>query len=99
MRGLRSESASDPHFLDDLVRLDVVAGVGIGREPPHIMRPRNAGWHLTQGRYGRGLDGHLAILRSEKVVANNINSAERMWLMTAFRESRRRSTVDSEREA
>jgi hypothetical protein len=39
------------------------------------MRPRNAGWHLTQGRYGRGLDGHLAILRSEKVVANNINSA------------------------
>jgi hypothetical protein len=49
MRGLRSESASDPHFLDDLVRLDVVAGVGIGREPPHIMRPRNAGWHLTQG--------------------------------------------------
>jgi hypothetical protein len=66
--------------------MDVVARVGIGRESPHIMRPRNAGWHLTQGRYGRGLDGHLAILRSEKVVANNINSAELMWLMTGFRE-------------
>ena len=99
MHGLRSEPASNPHFLDDLVRLDVVAGIGIGRELPHITRPRNAGWHLTQGQYGRRLDGHLAILRSEKVVANNINSAECMWLMTAFRESRRRSTVDSEREA
>ena len=72
VHGLRSEPARDPHFLDDLMRLDVVAGVGIGRDSPHVMRPRNAGWYLTQGRYGRGLDGHLAILRLEKVVANNI---------------------------
>ena len=49
MHGLRSEPACDPHFFDDLLRLDVVAGVGIGRKPPHITRPRNAGWHLTQG--------------------------------------------------
>ena len=49
MRGLPSEPASDPHSLDDLVRLDVIARVGIGRESPNIMRPRNAGWHLTQG--------------------------------------------------
>lgn len=86
MHGLCSEPASDPHSLDDLVRLDVIGRVGIGRESPHIVRPRNAGWHLTQGRYGRGLDGHLAILRSEKVVANNINWAELMWLMTGFRD-------------
>jgi hypothetical protein len=79
--------------------LDVVASVRIGRESPHVMRPRNAGWHLTQGRYGRGLDGHLAILRLEKVVANNINLAELVLLMTAFRGSWRRSTVESEREA
>lgn len=99
MHGLRSEPACDPHPLDDLLRLDVVAGVGIGRESPHVMRPRNAGWRLTQGRYGRGLDGHLAILRLEKVVANNVNSAELVLLMTAFGGSRRRSTVESEREA
>jgi len=64
MHSLCGEPACEPHFLDGLLRLDVIAGVGIGREPPHIMRPRDAGWHLTRCRDGRGLDGHFAILRA-----------------------------------
>jgi hypothetical protein len=77
MHGLRSEPAREAHFLDDLLRLDVVSGVGIGRRPAHITRPRNAGWHVTRGRDGSGLDGHFAILLSEEPVANNIKSAGR----------------------
>ena len=72
IHGPRSEPARGPHFLDDLLRLDVVSGVGIGSKPPHITWPRNASWHVTRGRDGRGLDGHFAILLSEKPVANNI---------------------------
>ena len=87
MHGLCSEPACDPHLLDDLVRLDVVAGVGIGRESPHIMRPRNAGWHLTRGET---VAGWMVTSRSydrRKWSPTTSNSAELMWLMTAFRGS------------
>jgi hypothetical protein len=44
---LRGDPARDPHFLDNLGRLDIVAGVGIGRRPADVAWPSDAGWHLA----------------------------------------------------
>jgi hypothetical protein len=91
---LGSDAASDPHLLDDLRRLDVIASVTIRRWPAHVAWPLNGGRHFAWRRDGRRLDGHLAILLSRNRSKTTSNSADLMLFLTAFSGSRPGSNVE-----
>ena len=45
---LGGNSTREPHLLDDLCRLHVVAGIAFGCRLADIAGPRNAPWHLAR---------------------------------------------------